>query len=168
MSGDATAALVTDEAVSELEQIVAEIAQGHTDLAAVTGLTDQDLEAIYAIGHGLYTAGKYDEAVNFFQVLCICRQTEARFWFGLAACAQVLGDASTALRAYGMAALFDTENPQTSLRAAECLIKLGDPKTARTALEAVLLLTEGKPQNTAYRERARLMLQQLDRAEAAA
>jgi type III secretion system low calcium response chaperone LcrH/SycD len=168
MSGDTAAAVDTDEAVSELEQMVAEIAQGRTDLAAVTGLTDRDLEAIYAVGHGLYTAGKYDEALNFFQVLCICRQTEARYWFGLGACAQVLGDAATALRGYGMAALFDTENPQTSLRAAECLIKLGDAKTARTALEAVVLLTEGKAQYAAYRERARLMLQQLDRAEAPA
>ncbi|MEJ0017882.1 MAG: SycD/LcrH family type III secretion system chaperone [Acetobacteraceae bacterium] len=168
MSGETTTGTATDEVASELADIVLDIAEGRTDLAAVAGLTDRDLEAIYAVGHGLYTAGKYDEALNFFQVLCICRQTESRFWFGLGACAQVLGDAGTALRAYGMAAVFDTENPQISLRAAECLIKLGDATTARTAFEAVVELTEGKPQFTAYRERARLAIQQLDRKGAAA
>lgn len=168
MSGNIASDQVVEEVGAGLAQIVEDIAAGRTDLAVVAGLTDQDLEAIYAVGHGFYTAGKYTEALEFFQVLCMCRQIDSRFWFGLGAASQVLGDAATALRAYGMAAIFDMENPQISLRAAECLIKLGDTKTARTALEAVVELSEGKPQHTKYGERARLVLQQLNRADASA
>ena len=168
MSGEISTDPEVDQVSTELAQIVEDIAEGRTDLAAVAGLTDRDLEAMYAVGHGFYTSGKYAEALEFFNVLCLCRQTESRFWFGLGATSQMIGDAATALRAYGMAAVFDMTNPQISLRAAECLVKLGDVKTARTALEAAMELAEGKPEHAAYRERARLVLQQLDRAGAAA
>lgn len=148
---------------AELAQVVADIAEGRTDLAVAAGLSERDLEAIYAAAHGLYSSGRYREALEFFEVLCVCRQTDPRFWFGLGAASQLLGDASTALKAYGMAATFDMENPQISLRAAECLIKLGDTKTARLALEAVVELAEGKPDQAAYLERARLALEQIGR-----
>ena len=168
MSGEVSSDTDQAQEGADLAQIVADIAEGRTDLAVAAGLTDEDLEALYSVGHGFYTSGKYNEALEFFQVLCLCRQTEARFWFGLAASCQMLGQTDGALRAYGMAALFDTENPQISLRAAECLIKLGDKKTARTALEAVIELTENQEGQPSYRERARLMLEQLDRAGTAA
>jgi type III secretion system low calcium response chaperone LcrH/SycD len=157
-----------EEGTAELARIVADIMDGKTDLAVAAGLTDDDLEAVYAAGHGLYTAGKYDEALSFFQLLCTCRQSDSRFWFGLGACSQMLGETSNALRAYGMAALFDTENPQISLRAAECLVKLGDTKTGRIALEAVIELAAGKPDQSVYAERARLTLNMLDREESGA
>jgi type III secretion system low calcium response chaperone LcrH/SycD len=157
-----------EEGAAMLAELVADIMEGKTDLAVAAGLTDDDLEAVYAAGHGLYTAGKYDEALSFFQLLCTCRQTDSRFWFGLGACSQLLGETGNALQAYGLAALFDTENPQISLRAAECLIKLGDTKTGRMALEAVVELAAGKPDQAAYAERARLAIQRLDSEEAGA
>jgi type III secretion system low calcium response chaperone LcrH/SycD len=147
---------------AELANVVAQIINGETDIAVVAGLTDNDLEAVYAVGHGLYAAGKYDDALDFFRVLCLCRQTESRYWFGFGAASQVLGDHANAVQAYGMAALFDSENPQIPLRAAECFIKLGDTNTARQALEAVGVVTDGKPAHAAYAERARLMLQRLN------
>jgi type III secretion system low calcium response chaperone LcrH/SycD len=162
MNTEAAAAGQNDDDDAELTDVVAQIMNGETDIAAVAGLTDQDLEAVYAVGHGLYAAGKYQDALDFFRVLCICRQTESRFWFGFGATSQVLGDHANAVRAYSMAALFDVENPQIPLRAAECFIKLGDSGTARQALEAVGIVADGKAAHAAYAERARLMLQHLD------
>ena len=157
-----TTAVAADKDMAELAETVARIAAGETDLAVVAGVTDEELEAIYSVGHGLYASGKYNDALDFFRVLCICRQIEPRYWFAFGATNQLLGDHGNALRAYGMAALYDTENAQISLRAAECLIKLGDFATARDALEAVELLAEGNPANAAYAERARLMLRAID------
>ncbi|MBS0643358.1 MAG: SycD/LcrH family type III secretion system chaperone [Acetobacteraceae bacterium] len=168
MSSEAVTNSSVQEGVAELAQVMADITDGRTDLAQAAGLSDQDLEALYSVAHGFYAVGKYQEALNFFQVLCLCRQTDGRFWFGLGAACQMLDKPGGALRAYAMAALFDLENPQISLRAAECLIKLGDLKTARAALDAVIELSGAQTGQPSYRERARLMLQQLDRSEAAA
>jgi len=162
MNTEPAAVAGQDDEDAELANVVAQIINGETDIAAVAGLTDQDLEAVYAVGHGLYAAGKYQDALDFFRVLCLCRQTESRYWFGLGAASQVLGDHANAVRAYGMAALFDSENPQIPLRAAECFIKLGDTDTARQALEAVEIVADGKSGHTAYAERAHLMLQRMN------
>ena len=168
MSGEISTDPEVDQVSTELAQIVEDIAEGR-DRSRRGGGADRSRSGGNVRGRTwVLPSGKYAEALEFFNVLCLCRQTESRFWFGLGATSQMLGDAATALRAYGMAAVFDITNPQISLRAAECLVKLGDVNTARTALEAAMELAEGKPEHAAYRERARLVLQQLDRAGAAA
>lgn len=162
MSGTTPQAAITEADIATLAGLVDAIATGEQDIADTVGLTDNDLETIYAAGHGLYSAGKYKDARDFFNVLCMCRRTDSRFWFGLGGASQMLGDNATAVKAYGLAALFNLEDPQVPLRAAECLIRMGEGATARQALDAVDALTEGKPEYASYVERARLMRARLD------
>ena len=141
-----------------LATLTEEIMAGRTDLAAAAGMTDDELEAVYALGHGFYASGQFSDALDFFRFLCIHRHTDARFWFGYGAASQMLGQTENAVHAYGLTALLDSEDPQVPLRAAECFVKLDQGPAARNALEAVLTLSEGKPAYAATASRARLML----------
>ncbi|AJC82201.1 SycD/LcrH family type III secretion system chaperone [Rhizobium etli] len=160
-------ALATDGAeAGRLARLTEEIVAGRTDLAAVIGITEGELEAVYALGHRFYSAGRYGEALSFFRFLCMHRYTDPRYWFGLGAASEMLGDSATAVRAYGLAALLNDEDPQIPLRAAKCLIKLDQPAAAISALESVLELSGEKPQHKALAQWASLTLRRL-RPEAA-
>ncbi|QND62137.1 SycD/LcrH family type III secretion system chaperone (plasmid) [Mesorhizobium sp. AR07] len=150
----------TSEA-GRLARLTEEIIGGRTDLAAVIGITDDELDAVYALGHRFYSAGRYGEALSFFRFLCIHRYIDPRFWFGFGAASQMLGDSANAVRAYGLAALLNDEDPQIPLRAAKCLIKLDQPAAAVSALESVLALSGGNPEHRAFAQHASLMLRQL-------
>ncbi|MER8791410.1 SycD/LcrH family type III secretion system chaperone [Mesorhizobium sp. M0983] len=149
-----------------LARLTEEIIAGRTDLAAAVGITDDELEALYALGHRFYSAGRYNDALSFFRFLCMHRYVDPRFWFGFGAACQMLGDSANAVRAYGLAALLNDNDPQIPLRAAKCLIKLGQQAAAVDALDSVLALSGGKPEHKAFAQRASLMLRQL-RSEAA-
>ncbi|MER8447296.1 SycD/LcrH family type III secretion system chaperone [Mesorhizobium sp. M1066] len=159
LTGDGEAGAVE---AAGLARITEELIAGRTDLAAVIGMTDDELEAVYALGHRFYSAGKYFDALNFFRFLCMHRYIDPRFWFGFGAASQMLGDSANAVRAYGMAALLNDEDPQIPFRAAKCLIKLDQPAAAVSALESVLALSCGKPEHKDLAQRASLMLRRLN------
>jgi type III secretion system low calcium response chaperone LcrH/SycD len=147
-----------DPEVARLTELAQEIMAGRTDLAVIQGITDDELEAVYALGHGFYTSGKYDDAVEMFRFLCTHRHMEPRYWLGLGAAKQLVGDPAAAVQAYGVCSLLDSADPQPPLRAAECFRLLGDEASARSALEAAITIAGDDPRHAAYAERARLML----------
>ncbi|WP_198031295.1 SycD/LcrH family type III secretion system chaperone [Bradyrhizobium sp. th.b2] len=134
---------------------------GRATLGDVVGITDEELEALYALGYRYYCCGKYERALSFFRFLCLHRHTDARYWLSLAATSQVLEDTEGAVQAYGLAALLNSEDPQIPLRAAECLVKLGRPAAAIVALGDVLTLSAGNTEFDVFAWRARRMLDRL-------
>ncbi|WP_445222834.1 SycD/LcrH family type III secretion system chaperone (plasmid) [Bradyrhizobium sp. Pa8] len=148
-----------------LVQFAIDFAAGRADLAAFIGITDDELEAMYVYGHRYYSCGKYEEALNFFRFLCLHRHVEARFWLGLAAASEMLGNTENAVHAYRLAALLNREDLEIPLRTAKCFIKLEQPAEAIKALEDALSLSIGKPEHRALARRARMMLGRL-KAEA--
>ncbi|WP_157786088.1 MULTISPECIES: SycD/LcrH family type III secretion system chaperone [Bradyrhizobium] len=144
-----------------LARLAINFVAGRADLASVIGITDDELEALYVFGHRYYSCGKYEDARNFFRFLCLHRHTDARFWFGLAASSQMLGNPENAMQAYRLAGLLDTDDPQIPLRAAECFIKLDDPTAAITALENALTLSVGRPEHKTLAGRGLMMLNRL-------
>lgn len=158
---------MSEQEVDRLAQLSVEILEGRTDLAAIAGMTGDELEAVYTLAHGFYTSGKYDDAQDLFRFLCMHRHLDPRFWFGFGATCQMQGDMALAVKAYGMSAMLDPTDPQVSLRAAECFIALGDTKGARIALEGAIMAAGAKPAHVGHAERARMILATLP-AEAAA
>lgn len=169
MSQQGTTAEPADAASGMDAERMAEIAQmiasGATDLAAVAGMTDDELEAVYALGHGFYESGRFEDARDMFRFLCMHRHMETRFWFGLGAASQMLRDYDKAIIAYRTSAMLNLEDPQIPLRAAECFRALGDEENARAALDAVLILAERKPEHATFAKRATLMLAQMKAKE---
>ena len=156
-----------EEEVDRLAQLSVDILEGRTDLAAIAGMTGDELEAVYTLAHGFYTAGKYDDAQDVFRFLCMHRHLDPRFWFGFGATCHMQGDIALAVKAYGMAAMLDPTDPQVSLRAAECFVALGDTKGARIALEGAIMAAGAKSAHAGHAERARMILSTLP-AETAA
>lgn len=158
----------TDETrIARLAGIAEAVMEGRATLASVQGITAEELEAVYAVAHGLYGAGRFTDALDLFRFLCLHNHGEAKYWFGLGACQQMTGDTAAALKSYGMSALLDASEPQVPLRAAECFVKLGDKANARAAAEAATIVAEGKPEQAAIAERARLLMARIDKETAA-
>ncbi len=150
-----------------LATLASQIMAGSIDLAAVIGITEPELEAVYSLGHGFYTAGQYEDARDIFRFLCLHRHMDKRFWFGLGAACQMLQDYATATTAYRTCAMLDLTDAQVPLRAAACFRALGDMENLRMALEATIEVARDNPAQAIFGERAQRMLDQLD-VEAAA
>ncbi|WFU14900.1 SycD/LcrH family type III secretion system chaperone [Bradyrhizobium sp. CB3481] len=148
-----------------LAQLAVDLMAGRAELADVVGITDDELEALYVFGHRYYRCGKYEHALSFFRFLCLHRHTDARFWLGLAGASQVLGRAEVAVRAYSLAGVLNSQDPQIPLRAAECFLKLKRPTAAIGAFGDVLARSAGKPEHATFARRARIMLDRLQARE---
>ena len=166
--GTTTNDAADDEArLARLASIGEAVMEGKATLAAVQGITNEDLEAVYGVAHGLYSAGRYADALDLFRFLVLHAHVTGRYWFGLGACQQMLGDTAGALKSYGMAALFDPAEAEVPLRAAECFLKLGDRVNARSAAEAAGIVAGNAPAKPAIAQRARLLIARIDRENVA-
>ncbi|CCB66717.1 SycD/LcrH family type III secretion system chaperone [Hyphomicrobium sp. MC1] len=148
--------------------LAGDILDGRTDLAAIAGMTAEEIEAIYSIGYGFYTSGNYQDALDIFKFLCMHRHLDKRFWMGLGATSQLLKDYDRAIVSYRTCAMLDLSDAQLPLRAAECFLALGDMVQAQLALEAVGIVAKHYPtaQNASFAARAGLMRAQSAPAEA--
>jgi len=114
-------------------------------LSDMYGLSEDDLEAVYAMARSLYNNRKYDDALAMFRFLCHLEHTCSKYWMGMGATQQMLKDYDAALNAYGMATLYDIDDPRPQLQAGFCLIQLGHPEEAAAALEGALLSKNATP-----------------------
>lgn len=156
-----TEAGTQDPEIERLAGAARAILEGQTDLATIQGIGTKELDAVYALAHGFYGSASYGEALALFQFLTLHRPTEARFWFGLGATQQMLGQHALAVKSYGFCSLLDVSNAQVPLRAGECFLAIGDKANARSALEAAVTVAGANPKYAPHAARARLILESL-------
>ena len=106
-------------------------------LKQLKGVTNEELEAVYALAFGYYRTGKYDEALKLFQFLVLFDHLNAKYWMGLGAAQQVLKDYQNAVVSYGYCSFLKLDNPKPQLHAAECFLAMGDKRNAASSLEAL-------------------------------
>lgn len=137
-------------------------------ISASCGMEQEQLEAGYALGYNLYTAGNYAEAETLFQALSLYDHTDERFWTGLAGCRQAQGRFKEAIEAYTMAGLADAlKNPIPFVHAGICYVKLGDIENAKGAfIGAVTLGDPNNSEHEASRRKAQAMLEILQKEPA--
>ena len=146
------------EKLDEMTNLAKEFASGRT-LADIHGITLQDLEAVYSVAFNLYNNQRYDEAVKVFKFLCMHDHFQEKYWMGLGATHQMMKDFKLAASAYGYAYILDSDNPKPPLHAADCFMADGNTKDAESALNLVLELTKGDPeQHAAIRQRATVLM----------
>ena len=73
--------------------------------AEVAGVDQDRLEALYALGHRLYTVGELKDAETAFKSLCLYDYRDPRFWMGLGATLQAQERFAMAAEVYGLAGL---------------------------------------------------------------
>ena len=148
---------------AEVAQACKTIFSGGT-LRDLKGVTDGEMEALYAIAYNYYTTGHYAEADKLFRFLVRLDHTNAKMWIGLGAVQQVRKDFANAVTSYGYASFLDLENPKPQYYAAQCFLALGDLKSAESALAA---LDAYAPKGSPFREKAKKLQERIDKAKAA-
>lgn len=149
------------ESEARLAKIVSDVLQGKSTLRAEVGITDDEMEAIYAVTYNLYSTGKYMDAARLFGLLTMLNPYEYRFIFGGASCMQMLGEYTLASMYFQLAAGLEEENPAPMLHTAECLLILKDRDGAKAALEFAVERARGKEEYAQLLQKAEVMLENL-------
>ena len=121
---------VSDEQIQEVFSAIADF----TTVRELKGISDREIESIYAMGVDFYRAGNYTDAEKIFRFLTVFEHTSSKYWAAMGSVQQVQGRYDAAIKAYQMASFFDLHNPKPMYYAAECFVKTGDLDNARKAL----------------------------------
>lgn len=146
-----------EELGNRIVELLEFVGEGGT-LKTLAGMSGEDMEAIYAVAFNYYNAKKYDKAHEMFQFLCLNDHAEPRWYYGLGVVRQAMGDFQGAVNAYGMATLFDIENPAPHAQAGYCLLAMGKPVEAKAALEGAIIACGDDPENESLKTQAQSLL----------
>jgi len=152
--------LMTDE---QMVKFVNSMLSDGVTLREAKGITDAELEALYAMGVDFYKARKYAEARKIFRFLAIMHHTSSRFWTALGSVDQATKNYDNAIKAYQVAAFFDLHYPNPQYHAAECFRAKGDLANARCALRS---LEKYAPKDSPYLAKGRALMAKLAAEEA--
>lgn len=133
-----------DISPEQMETLVHDFLLNQKTFKDIKGITDKEMEGIYATAYNFYTHGKFDRANDVFSSLCQMDPYQSKYWLGLGATRQMEKKYEKAIEAYGLAILMDAKNPLPPFHAAHCLIKLNNKDGAIQALEAVIEVAKGK------------------------
>ncbi len=147
------------------EMIIEAMLQGYT-WKQFTNVTEEQVEALYALAYRSFNLRQYDKAERVFQLLSSLDHYDARHLIGIGACRQKCKNYERAIDAYSAAGLIDMKNPVPALRAAECHLALGDREKAELGAKAALHWAGDDPAHTKWKERAELIMKGLENRKA--
>jgi tetratricopeptide (TPR) repeat protein len=116
--------------------------------ADVCGITDEELEAVYAEAYDRIEREEFTEALDYAVFLVTHQPRDRRFQFTYALCLHQLGEIEAAARHYSEAYVMDATDAACAYRLGECLEALGHYDDARDAYKAAIDLSyvgEGSP-----------------------
>jgi Flp pilus assembly protein TadD len=111
--------------------------------ADIRGMTEEELEAVYAEACDRIEAEEFSQALDLTVFLVTHQPWDRRFHFVFALCLQHLGDYESAARHYSQAYTLDATDAGCAYRIGECLEALGQMEEAREAYKAALDLSFG-------------------------
>ncbi|MFA5487771.1 MAG: SycD/LcrH family type III secretion system chaperone [Candidimonas sp.] len=142
---------MTQENASEIDEGTYEAINGFVEQfrnGGVAGqlldITEEECEALYALGYSLYQQQRYNDAFKAFSLLVIYDHLEPRYQMALGASAQALGRFEDALRQYAVVAVMRIDDPTPLFHSAECLIAMGHTAQAVESLELAIEMAEAK------------------------
>jgi tetratricopeptide (TPR) repeat protein len=124
-----------------------------------TALTPESMEVIYSLAYNQYNAGKYEDSEKVFRLLATLDHLEPKYWKGLAAAREALGQHDPALQAYGYLGMMNVNDPYPAFKAAQCFLHLERPKEAESALIAAVFNSADKPEHAELHEQAKGLLE---------
>lgn len=122
------------------EQNIIDIFQHLSEFGTVRemkGISNQQIEAVYAMGVDFYKAGNFDAAEKAFHFLVLFEHTSSKYWTSYGSVLQVGKRWDEAIKAYQMGMLYDIHNPKPAYYAAQCFIAKGDYVNATLALKSL-------------------------------
>ncbi len=156
----------TEQYKENLTNIAESFFNGTFDFKDYYNVSPDGIKAIYAIGHSMYMAKKYDKAYAIFSILSILDSTAEHF-YAQAASAFMPGNYELAHVLYSMAMFQGKYTPTLLEQLAECCAHLNKVDLLRKyAAEAIRLAEEDEFKNDRNElqsaERAKLILTNLD------
>ncbi|GLX89428.1 MULTISPECIES: SycD/LcrH family type III secretion system chaperone [Pseudomonas] len=128
-------------------------------LAMLRDVSADSLEQLYSLAFNDYQAGKWETAHKVFQALCMLDHYDVRFFLGLGACRQSMGQFEQAVQSYSYGAVIDVNEPRFPFHAAECHLQLGDLDGAESGFYSARALATAHPEHAALAERAGALLE---------
>ncbi|EGR0529845.1 CesD/SycD/LcrH family type III secretion system chaperone [Vibrio parahaemolyticus] len=148
----------TDLSQMQAEELLSFLEEGGT-LKMLHDVSADTIEHIYAVGYNFFQSGKIEQAAKVFQLLSMLDHYQARFFIGLGAARQELGEYLQAIDAYSYAALVDINDPRPPFHSAECHLKLEQLTEAESGFYSAKEMSAGKSQYADLHQRAGIMLE---------
>lgn len=158
---------LTEDSLHSLQEAADSLVQGKSTMEQVLGLSAEQFEALYAVGYTSYMAGKYEDAAKMFTVLIAIRPYDVRIFMGIAAALQMLRKYRAAAFYYQWACGLDQQDPVLMLHSAECFLGMNDQASAISALRIAVERAGNEARYEAVRNRAKVMLHNLEKAQEA-
>lgn len=112
---------------------------------SILGLTQDKLNEYYKKASDLFYKEEYEKSSDAFYFLSSLHPTHPHYWLGLGLSEQKCGEYHAALMAYGMASMYDVENPLSYYQAAKCYLEIEDKENASHSLKLALSFSENNP-----------------------
>ncbi|EHV9723117.1 SycD/LcrH family type III secretion system chaperone VcrH [Vibrio parahaemolyticus O1:K58] len=148
----------TDPSQMQAEELLSFLEEGGT-LKMLHDVSADTIEHIYAVGYNFFQSGRIEQAAKVFQLLSMLDHYQARFFIGLGAARQELGEYLQAIDAYSYAALVDINDPRPPFHSAECHLKLEQLTEAESGFYSAKEMSAGKSQYADLHQRAGIMLE---------
>lgn len=156
---------MTSQAMQNLPEQLGELIGSGGTLGTAQGFDETHYEALYTLGHNLYSQSRYPDAVRVFSFLVLHNHLEPRYMNAYASSLQMAGRHAEAIKFYSIASMMDMSDPVPTFHTAECLLALGMATEAKEALGFVLSQSNA-PRHAELKTRAQAMLALLDPADA--
>ncbi|AOF21279.1 TPA: type III secretion system chaperone SycD/LcrH [Yersinia enterocolitica] len=133
--------------------------KGGGTIAMLNEISSDTLEQLYSLAFNQYQSGKYEDAHKVFQALCVLDHYDSRFFLGLGACRQAMGQYDLAIHSYSYGTVMDIKEPRFPFHAAECLLQKGELAEAESGLFLAQELIANKPEFKELSTRVSSMLE---------
>src|SRR6478609_10702005 len=149
---------IEQTAAHYLEFMIHGFMNGLITLQELEGITDEEMETIYALGYNFFTYGKYDAAKDIFTGLTAYAPYTAHYWRALGAVNQQLKDYGEAIASYDMAIANDERDVVSYVYRGESHILSGNIDAGLKDLETVVQVGGDYPEFGAWVQRSSLLL----------
>lgn len=129
----------------DLISLAEQLKNNLTTLRDVRGITDEEMDAVYALAHDFYKVGRYADAQTLFEFLTLFDHLNVKYWMGLAASRQSQKNFQKALEAYAVVVgSLDVQNYKAAYYAAQCFLAVGDRESAKSSIAHVRHYADAK------------------------
>lgn len=148
-----------DKVVVPLVEVARLLSKGNT-LAQLASITDEQMDALYALAYQYYNAKNYSDALKIFKVLSIYDSSNEKYYMGVASCEHGLKNYEKAADMYSLAcALGGLIDPKPMFFAAICLLKVNQKDRATVALESTKIMgRENNSEDADFKKKAEELL----------
>jgi type III secretion system low calcium response chaperone LcrH/SycD len=155
MTATNTETLVGKEAI---QQLIGEFYTTGVPVKDAKGIDEQSIEACYGVAYNFYQSGRFSDALDVFQFLCLVSPYDQKYVLGLAACRQMEKQYKKAIDAYSFAMILDCNDPIPPFRAAECHMAQGNVVEALSGFTAAYEWSMGNSNHSALNAKAEVMM----------